>query len=126
MTTPLIKSYEASAAIPANSIVVFSDVSASSKVAPAAAATTPAIGVSGPLATALGGMCDVTLSGLAQVELGGTVTAGAPIMADATGAGIAATATAMTTRRVIGFALEPGVSGDLIWVNVAPSLLDRV
>ena len=37
-----------------------------------------------------------------------------------------ATAAAMTTRRVIGFALEPGVSGDLIWVNVAPSLLDRV
>lgn len=123
MSTPLIKSYEASAAIGANRIVVFSDVSASSKVALAAAATTPAIGISGPLDAALGEMCDVTLGGLAQLVLGGTVTAGAPIMADADGAGIAAAAAASTTRRVICFALEPGVSGDLIWVNVVPSLL---
>ncbi len=125
MTTPLIKSYEASAAILANRIVVFSDVSASSKVATAAAATTPAIGISGELGAALGEMCDTILSGLARLKLGGTVTAGAPIMSDANGAGIAAAAASATTRRVIAFALEPGVSGDIIWVNVAPSLLDR-
>ena len=46
-------------------------------------------------------------------------------MSDANGAGIAATATAATTRRVIAFALEPGVNNDVIWVNVVPSLLDR-
>ena len=125
MTTPLIKSYEASAIVRPNRIVVFSDVSASSKVAEAAAATTPAIGVSGPLGAALGEMCDAILGGLAQLKLGGTVTAGAPIMSDASGAGIAAVAQAATTRRVVGFALEPGVSGDVIWVNVNPSLLDR-
>lgn len=125
MTTPLIKSYEASAAVLPNRIVVFSDVAASSKVATAAAATTPAIGISGPMGAALGEMCDTVLGGLAQLKLGGTVTAGAPIMSDADGAGIAATAAASTTRRVIAFALEPGVSGDLIWVNVLPSLLDR-
>lgn len=125
MTTPLIKSYEASAAIGANRIVVFSDVAASSKVATAAAATTPAIGVSGAMGAALGEMCDVILGGLAQLKLGGTVNAGGPIMSDANGAGIAAVAAAATTRRVVAFALEPGVSGDLIWVNVNPSLLDR-
>lgn len=125
MTTPLIKSYEASAAILANRIVVFSDAAASSRVATAAAATTPAIGVSGPLGAAQGEMCDTILGGLAQLKLGGTVTAGAPIMSDANGAGIAAVAAAASTRRVVGFALEPGVSGDVIWVNVNPSLLDR-
>ncbi len=125
MTTPLIKSYEASAAVLPNRIVVFSDVSASSKVAAAAAATTPAIGVSGPMGAALGEMCDVILGGLAQLKLGGTVTAGGPIMSDANAAGIAAVAASASTRRVIGFALEPGVSGDVIWVNVNPSLLDR-
>ncbi|MEZ5752852.1 MAG: hypothetical protein R3D60_13110 [Paracoccaceae bacterium] len=121
--TPFIKSYEASAAVAANRIVVFSDVSASSKVATAAAATTPAIGVAGPMDTAAGGMCDVILGGIATLKLGGTVTAGAPIMSDANGAGIAAAAASGETRRIVGFALEPGVSGDLISVNVAPSLL---
>lgn len=125
MTTALIKSYEASAAILGSRIVAFSDVAASSKVAQAAAATAPAIGVSGPLGAAQGEMADVILGGLAQLKLGGTVTAGAPIMSDANGAGIAATATAATTRRVIAFALEPGVNNDVIWVNVVPSLLDR-
>lgn len=123
MTTPLIKSYEASAAILANRIVAFSDVSATSKVATAAAATDPAPGISGPLDAALGEMCDVTIGGLAKLVLGGTVTAGAPIMSDANGAGIAAAAAASTTRRVVAIALEPGVSGDIIWVNVVPSLL---
>ncbi|WP_370269234.1 capsid cement protein [Nioella sp.] len=125
MTTPLIKSYEASAEIAGHRIVVFSDPAASAKVAMAAVATTPAIGVSGPMDAVSGEMCDVVLGGLAQLKLGGTVTAGAPIMSDAAGAGIVAEAAASTTRRVIGFALEPGVSGDLIWVNVAPALLDR-
>lgn len=125
MTTPLIKSYEASAAIAGRRIVAFSDAAASSKVATAATATAPAIGISGPMDAAVGEMCDVVLGGLAQLELGGTVTAGGPIMADAEGAGIAALPAASTTRRIVAYALEPGVSGDVIWVNVAPSLLDR-
>lgn len=125
MTTPLIKSYEASAIVSPRRIVAFSDVAASSKVAMAATALVPAIGVSGALGAALGEMCDTVLSGATQLELGGTVTAGGPLMSDATGRGIAAVATASATRRVIAFALEPGVVGDIIWVHVAPSLLDR-
>lgn len=125
MTPSLIKSYEATAAVAGFRIVAFSEVAASSKVAQAATSTAPAIGVSGPLGAALGEMCDTVLDGQADLDLGGTVTAGAPIMSDASGKGIAAVAAAATTRRVVGFALEPGVAGDRIKVRVSPSLLDR-
>lgn len=125
MTPSLIKSYEASAAVAGCRIVAFSDTSASSKVAQAATSTAPAIGISGPLGAALGEMCDTILDGQADLDLGGTVTTGSPLMADASGKGIAAVAATATTRRVIGFALEPGVAGDRIKVRVCPSLLDR-
>ena len=125
MTPSLIKSYEASALIEPCRIVAFSDVSASSKVAKAAVATAPAIGVSGPLGGALGEMCDVILDGQADLDIAATVTAGAPLMSDASGKGIVAAAATATTNRVIGFALEPGLSGDRIKIRVTPSLLDR-
>lgn len=125
MIPAFIKSYEASAIVAPRRIVVFSDTAASDKVAMAAAATTPAIGVSGPMGAALGEQCDTVLIGLASLELGGTVTAGAPLMADANGRGVVATAAAATTRRVIGFAMAPGVSGDIIDIMVQPHLLDR-
>ena len=125
MIPAFVKSYEASAAITGRRIVKFSDVSASTKVALAAAATDPAIGVSDAMGADAGGQCDVHLAGLVSVELGGTVTAGQPLMADAQGRAIAATATAATTRRVIGIAHAPGVIGDIIDVWLTPSLLDR-
>lgn len=120
-----IRAFEASAAIQGNRIVMFSDTAASSKVATANSATAPAIGVSDGVGAALGEMCDVHLAGMVSVVLGGTVTAGAPIMSDANGAAIAATATAASTRRVIGFATQPGVAGDIIDVWLSQSLLDR-
>lgn len=123
MTPTLIKSFEASAAIAGYRILAFSDTAASSKIAQSSSATLPAIGISGPLGAALGEMCDTILDGVAELDLGGTVTAGAPLMADADGKGIAATASAGATRRVACFALQPGVSGDRIQVRVAPSLL---
>lgn len=125
MIPTFTKSFEASADILGNRIVAFSDVAASSKVATAASATAPAVGISDSMGSTTGGMCDVHLAGIYPVKLGGTVTAGAPLMADATGAAIAASATAAATRRVIGFAIEPGVSGDIVDVWLAPSLLDR-
>lgn len=116
------RAFEASAAIQGRRIVAFSDAAASSKIAQAASATAPAIGVSDALGADLGGMCDVHLAGLVQVELGATVAAGAPLMADANGRAITAVGAAATTRRVIGFATEPGVVGDIIDAWLAPSL----
>lgn len=120
-----IRAFEASAAIAGNRIVMFSDTAASSKIATANSATAPAFGISDSVGAALGEMCDVHLAGLASVVLGGTVTAGAPLMSDANGGAIAATAAAASTRRVIGFATQPGVAGDIIDVWLSQSLLDR-
>lgn len=120
-----IRAFEASAVVAPYRIVAFSDAAASSKIAQAAVATAPAIGVSDAMGAGIGDMCDVHLAGLASVVLGGTVTAGAPLMSDANGAGIAATAAAAQTRRVIGFATQPGVAGDIVDVWLSQSLLDR-
>ncbi len=119
----LTLSFEASAATTARRIARFSDVSASQRVAGATANTDPIIGVFDRLAGAAGDMVDVFVTGQALVELGGTVTAGAPLTADASGRAIVATPAAATTVRVLGFALEPGVIGDVAKVLVQPSLL---
>lgn len=125
MIPTFIRAFEASDEITGRRIVAFSDVAASSKIALAATATAPAIGVSEAMGADAGGMCDVVMAGLASVELGAPVTAGQPLMADAEGRAIPATAQAATTRRVIGFATEPGVLGDIIDAWLAPGLLDR-
>lgn len=125
MIQGFIKSYEASANIAGRRIVVFSEVSTTTRIAQAAANTTPAIGVSDAMGAVAGQQCDVHLSGLASVELGATVTAGQPLMSDANGRAVPAVAAAASTRRVIGIAHAPGVSGDIIDVWLAPSLLDR-
>lgn len=119
----LTLSFEASAATTARRIARFSDVSATQRVAGATANTDAIIGVFDRLAAAAGDMVDVYVAGQAMVELGGTVTAGAPLTADASGRAIVATPAAGTTVRILGFALEPGVVGDVAKVLVQPSLL---
>jgi hypothetical protein len=125
MIQGMIKSYEASATVDPYTIAVFSETSTTRRVAKAAANTTPAIGVFGAFGGVAGDMVDVHLSGLASVRLGGTVTAGAPLMSDASGKAVVATAAATTTRRIIGFAHEPGVADDIIDVWLAPGLLHQ-
>ena len=120
-----IKSYAAAAAILGNRIVAFAVPAAGTSVQMTTTALEPAIGVSDQMGAADGAQCDIHLSGLASVELGGTVLAGQPLMSDATGRAIAAVGAAASTRRVIGIAHAPGVVGDIIDVWLAPSLLDR-
>ena len=119
----LILPFEASAAAPARRIARFSDVSATARVAPASANTDAIIGVFERLAGASGDIVDVVTQGVGSVELGGTVTAGAPLTADSQGRAIVAVAVTATTVRILGFALEPGVVGDFVEVLVQPSLL---
>lgn len=127
MISTFIRAYEASAdAIPYR-IARFSDVALSQKVAPASLNTQPLIGVFDKMAPvgSTGSMVDVHRSGLCAVELGGTVTAGQELTTDAVGRAIAAVASATTRVRIIGFADQPGVLGDVIDVWIEPSLLDR-
>ena len=126
MIPTFVKSYEASADVSAYRIAKFSDAAASRKVALATAATDPMIGVIDKMAGLTGEMVDVHLAGLASVELGGTVTAGAPLTSDATGRAIVATVAVATNKRVIGVAHEPGVVGDIIDVWLAPAPLYAV
>lgn len=121
MNIVLNKNYLAEAAIAANRIVKFG--SADGQVLQAAAATDLLVGVCEAVGPALGERCDVTKVGIADIELGGNVTRGAAVTADANGKGVAAAPAAGSNVRVIGFAEVSGVAGDIIPVLVAPGVM---
>jgi hypothetical protein len=127
MIPSFTRAYEISAVVRPFRIARFSDVALSQKVAESTVNTQPLIGVFDKLAgaAAIGQMVDVHRKGLVSVELGGTVTAGQPLTSDAQGRAIAAVAAAATQVRIIGFADQPGVVGDVIDAWIEPSLLDR-
>lgn len=114
-----IKSYDAEAAIAANRIVKFG--AADYGVVQAAAATDAMVGVavSPNGAAAAGDRVDVAHDGIADVKLGGTVTAGAAITANASGQGVAAAPSAGANVRIVGFALTGGASGDIVPVKLS-------
>ena len=122
MIPSFIRSHEATADVEPFRIVAFSDVGSSRKASMASSNTDPLIGVSDKMGASSGGMADVIRAGLGGVELGGTVTAGDPLTADANGKAIVCTAAAGETRRIIGFAEEPGVDGDIIDAWIMPGL----
>lgn len=122
MTTSLIKSYRASAETAGRRIVAFTGTG--SEVGTATTATAPSFGVSMPLGADAGGMLDVTLSGLAELQLGGAVDAGDPLTADADGKGIVAAPVAGSVIRYAVFALGEGVEDDIIPVLVVPGIIN--
>lgn len=90
-------------------------------VAQAAASADKVIGVSTPLVSVLSGdSVEVMHDGIADVQLGGTVTRGDLLISDAAGQGITATGTAGSNYRIVGIALVSGVSGDIIPVLLTP------
>jgi hypothetical protein len=120
MNPGLIKSFVALTAIFPRSIVAFAAASADNSAALASVNTDPLFGISDSLGADAGQMADVYLSGIAPVELGGTVEAGDPLTSDADGKAIAAVAAPGTSVRTVGFAMEPGVVGDHIDIHVVP------
>jgi len=110
-----IKSFKAGGAIPENSMVKFG--SADGTVVAATAATDAIIGVSVLGAVAAGDIVDVTLDGIEEVKLAGAVTRGDFLTTDAASKAVSASA----GNRVVGYAMESGVSGDIIGVFVTPS-----
>jgi hypothetical protein len=116
----LIKSFVASADADPFHIAAFST---GSQVAPADADDDVLIGTYDAMGAVSGGMADVILGGIGSVKLGGTVTAGAPLTANADAEAIVCAAAAGETRRYIGFALQAGVDGDIVDYLHAPGLL---
>jgi hypothetical protein len=110
----LTKAFVAEAAIAAYSIVKFG--AGDDAVLAGAAATDALIGVVEHIAPAIGERCDVTMAGIAEVKLGGTVVRGDDVTAGAAGVGVAGA----STNRAIGYALASGVIGDVIPVLLAP------
>lgn len=117
----LTKQYVAEAAINANRIVKYG--STDDFVVQSAAVGDAMFGVVEGVAPALGERCDVVTHGVAEVKLGGTVVRGGPITSDATGQGVAAAPAAGVNNRIVGYARQSGVIGDVIEVQLAPSTL---
>ena len=118
MVPTLTIAYEASADVEGFLIARFSDGANTSRIAGATSNTHPILGIVDRVGGAEGKMVDIHLDGTADCRLGGTVNAGDPLTADAESRAVASTAGA--GRRIVGYALEPGVLGDIIKVRIAP------
>jgi hypothetical protein len=93
---------------------------AGGKAAVATGSTAALIGVS-LYDTPAGQPATIQVDGVARVKLGGTVNADDPITSNASGQGVAAAPAAGVNAWIVGIALESGVAGDLIDVQIAPS-----
>jgi hypothetical protein len=89
----------------------------------ATAATDLLLGTSDALAKAIGEVVDVNLQPWAEVRLGGAVTRGQPLTANAAGKAVAAAPAAGSNVRVIGFAEQSGVADDVITYLRAPGVM---
>lgn len=92
---------------------------AGGKAALASGSTTAVTGVS-LFDTPAGQTASIQVSGVARVKLGGTVSANDPITSNASGQGVVANPGAGVNAYIIGIAMESGVAGDLIDVQIAP------
>ena len=117
----LTKSYAAEGTIGANLIVKVGAADWGALVA--AAVSDKLIGVSTEVAAVSGERLDVVHEGIADLKLGGTVARGDFLTTDASGQGVTAAPGAGTNNQIVGKALVSGVSGDIIPVLVAPSMM---
>lgn len=108
----LTKSYLAGAAVAKYRIVKFG--ADANHVVQGAAAADALVGVSADLAAAAAEeRLDVVHAGIAEVEFGGTVTAGALVTSDADGKAVAAAPAQGANARILGVARVGGAAGDI-------------
>lgn len=116
MNPGLTKTYLAEGAIAARSIVRVG--SSEGAIAQASAATDAILGVNERLDAGAGERVDIIHSGIVEVVLGGSVTYGDPLTADASGHAVKAAPAAGINNQVVGKALTSGVAGDIIPVLI--------
>lgn len=119
MIPTFIRSFEAATDVEGYTIATFASPATDNTVGEAASNTNALIGVFDKLGGTAGQMVDVHFAGMVEVKLGGAVEAGQAITSDASGHGVLAAAGAGV--HIIGFAAEPGASGDIIDVWMAQS-----
>jgi hypothetical protein len=78
------------------------------------------IGANEALGKDLGEVVDYPTAGTGEVVLGAAVTRGDPLTADATSRAVTAAPGAGVNARIIGFALQSGVAGDVVDYQIAP------
>lgn len=113
-----VRSFVAEAAILANRVVRFG--ASDDNVLTAGAVSEQLIGVVEGVSPAIGERVDVVMTGIADLQLGGTVARGSWVTVDAQGRGVAAAPAAGVNNNVIGMALQSGVSGDIVPVLITP------
>lgn len=119
-TTGLIKSLEATVAVPKRRLVAMGAADGTGILATGSAAYIR--GVSADIDTAIGERISVQMVGcIAEVEAGGTITRGDPITSDASGRAITAAPAVAANAAIVGYAEVSGVVGDIITVDVLPS-----
>lgn len=119
MSAPLqFRSVLAQAAIGAFLVIKHGTVDNSAALA--TASTDAIVGCNEALAKDAGQMVDYPTAGTGEVLLGGTVVRGDPVTCDAASKGVAAAPAVGVNARIIGFALQSGVAGDVIDYSVAP------
>lgn len=117
MTPLFTKSFVAAAETGGNLIVKLGAGGAEA----ATASTDAIIGVSDAMGATAGQPLDVHQLGWADVRLGGTVTAGAPLTASADGRAVAAVSAA--GARIVGFAMLAGVEHDIVPMQLSPGFM---
>ncbi|MFN3513452.1 MAG: capsid cement protein [Phenylobacterium sp.] len=115
--------YTAGAAVAPRRIVKFG--AADGVVVQSAAATDLSIGVSDSLgAAAAGDGCEVYTSGQGvEIDVGGNITRGQKIVADANGKAVAAAPAQGANVQIVGFANASYVAGDIGEFHLAPSVM---
>jgi hypothetical protein len=118
-TTGLIKSLEATTAIPKRRLVKFG--AADGTGVPAVDGASYIRGVSSDIDTAVGERASVQMAGnIADVEYGGNVGRGDPLTADNIGRAVVAAPAAGANVYIVGYAEVAGVLGDIGSVDVLP------
>ena len=80
-------------------------------------------GVAERVGSEAGQMCDVTVAGMTEVIAGGDLDFDDPVTSDANGRAVKAVPVAGQTVRIVGFIRAEGAAGDILPIQVAPSLL---
>lgn len=119
MRNPILrKNFIAGASVSAYRIVKFG--ADDNSVIQGAAVGDALLGVCDELGADSGKRIDVTLSGVAEVQYGGTVTRGDLLTSDANGKAVTAAPAAGVNNRVIGVAMVSGVLDDIGSVLIQP------
>ncbi len=119
MNNPILtKNFSAQAALTKFRIVMFG-TTGDDWVTPATAVSDKLLGVTTDVDTSINARGDVVVSGITDVEYGGTVARGDKLTSDSSARAVAAAPAAGTNNQIIGVAMVSGIVGDIGSVKIS-------